>query len=68
MLGRLGTYFPSNEQGDYMKSIKLFLNAIIKEAQNFLPSFKELMKEIFTVADANNQPYHVDHLIGMKFR
>lgn len=51
-----------------MKSIKLFLNAIIKEAQNFLPSFKELMKEIFTVEDANNQPYHVDHLIGMKFR
>lgn len=53
--GNLGLFFvlDPNSSYYYLRSVKLFLNGLIKEAQRCLPIFKELLKTVFTIQNGD---------------
>jgi len=51
ILRNAGMNFAIDEQRDFTRSIKVWLNMIISESKRVFPLFKQVIKEIFTDGD-----------------
>lgn len=60
--------FAEEDQRDFTRSIKRWLNMVISETKTVYPSFKQVIKEIFTDGDSSlmGEETELEYEIGRK--
>lgn len=58
-------YDPTTQS--YAPAVKAMLNALMTESQKYLPAFRNIVGELFTVGEGASA-HKLKHLIGMKFK